>query len=182
MKKKNLIIVLTIIFMLVLIPIPLKLKDGGSTEYKALLYSITRIHRINYQSLTGYEDGWKIELLGIQIYNKTVYIEELKTGNYELIFDLKTCLNCYKKIYEFEDGTKIYILEPFIDRQKYAGAKFSLVHTSLYFTCMANGCSKMYSFKDMGIFVKEAGLKINAVYDALGAHDYTLLECVKNDG
>ena len=47
---------------------------------------------------------------------------------------------------------------------------------------MANGCSKMYSFKDMGIFVKEAGLKINAVYDALGAHDYTLLECVKNDG
>lgn len=108
MKKKNLIIVLTIIFMLVLIPIPLKLKDGGSTEYKALLYSITRIHRINYQSLTGYEDGWKIELLGIQIYNKTVYIEELKTDNYELIFDLKTCLNCYKKIYEFEDGTKIY--------------------------------------------------------------------------
>ena len=83
---------------------------------------------------------------------------------------------------ECADGTKIYILEPFIDRQKYAGAKFSLVHTSLYFTCMANGCSKMYSFKDMSLFIKEAGLKINAVYDALGAHDYTLLECVKNDG
>lgn len=77
--------------------------------------------------------------------------------------------------------TKIYILEPFIDRQKFAGARHSLVHTSLYFTCMANGCSKMYSFSDMEKLVQEAGLKVNAVYDALGAHDYTLLECVKND-
>lgn len=78
------------------------------------------------------------------------------------------------------DDTKIYILEPFIDRQKFAGAKLSLVHTSLYFACMANGCSKMYSFKDMEACISESGLKINAVYDALGAHDYTLLECVKN--
>ena len=78
------------------------------------------------------------------------------------------------------DDTKIYILEPFIDRQKFEGAKLSLVHTSLYFTCMANGCSKMYSFSEMETIIKDAGLKVNAVYDALGAHDYTLLECVKN--
>lgn len=78
------------------------------------------------------------------------------------------------------DDTKIYILEPFIDRQKFEGAKLSLVHTSLYFTCMANGCSKMYSFREMETIIKDAGLKVNAVYDALGAHDYTLLECVKN--
>jgi len=75
---------------------------------------------------------------------------------------------------------KIYILEPFIDRQKFAGAKLALAHTSLYFTCMANGCSKMYSFSDMEQLVTASGLKINAVYDALGAHDYTLLECIKN--
>ena len=78
------------------------------------------------------------------------------------------------------DDTKIYILEPFIDRQKFEGAKLSLVHTSLYFTCMANGCSKMYSFSEMETIIKDAGLNVNAVYDALGAHDYTLLECVKN--
>lgn len=45
---------------------------------------------------------------------------------------------------------------------------------------MANGCSKMYSFSEMETIIKDAGLKVNAVYDALGAHDYTLLECVKN--
>ena len=71
MKKKNLFIILVIVIVLMLIPIPLKLKDGGSTEYKALLYNITKIHRINHQSSTGYEDGWKVEILGIQVYNKT---------------------------------------------------------------------------------------------------------------
>jgi len=70
MKKKNLIIILIVVLIVMLIPIPLKLKDGGSTEYKALLYNVTKIHRINHQSSTGYEDGWKVEILGIQIYNK----------------------------------------------------------------------------------------------------------------
>jgi len=76
MKKKNLIIILVVVLIVMLIPIPLKLKDGGSTEYKSLLYNVTKIHRINHQSSTGYEDGWKIEILGFQIYNKTdVYVE-----------------------------------------------------------------------------------------------------------
>ena len=84
-----------------------------------------------------------------------------------------------KRIKEASDkDTKIYILEPFIDRQKFAGAKYALVHTSLYFTCMANGCSKMYSQKTMEEIIEKAGLKINCVYDTLGAHDYTLRECV----
>lgn len=78
-------------------------------------------------------------------------------------------------------GTKIYILEPFLDRQKFDGAKFSLAHTSLYFTCMANGCSKMYSYDEMREIVEQAGFEILNCYDSLGAHDYTLLECVKND-
>ena len=79
-----------------------------------------------------------------------------------------------------DDNIKIFILEPFIDMQKFEGAKYSLIHTSLYFTCMANGCSKMYSKKDMEKMIECAGWKVNAVYDKLGAHDYTLLECVKN--
>lgn len=109
MKKKNLIIALVIIFILMLIPIPFKLKDGGSTEYRAILYNITKIHRINHQSSTGYEDGWKIEILGIQIYNKTnVYINVEETDDYQFTVDPKTCLNCYKLVYEFEDGTRVF--------------------------------------------------------------------------
>ena len=52
-----------------LIPIPTKLKDGTSTEYKALLYSITKYHIINQDSIKGYDDGFKIKILGITIYD-----------------------------------------------------------------------------------------------------------------
>lgn len=76
-------------------------------------------------------------------------------------------------------GTKIYILEPFIDNQAFVGAKYALVHTSLYFTCMANGNSKMYSLEAMKNFVEKAGLKVSNIYNNIGKHDYTLLECEK---
>lgn len=76
--------------------------------------------------------------------------------------------------------TKFYILEPFIDNQKYDGAKYALVHTSLYFTCMANGYSKMYSKSEMEELIKEVGLNIEHTYEEVGIHDYTLLECNKN--
>ena len=72
----------------------------------------------------------------------------------------------------------IYILEPFIDNQQFKAAEYSLVHISLYFTCMANGVSKMYSEKDMLSLIDEAGLKVKSKY-SVGIHDYTLLECVK---
>ena len=72
----------------------------------------------------------------------------------------------------------IYILEPFIDNQQFKAAEYSLVHISLYFTCMANGVSKMYSEKDMLSLIDEAGLKVKSKY-SVGIHDYTLLDCVK---
>ena len=68
MKKKKIILIL-IIIILMLIPIPTKLKDGSSTEYKALLYSITKYHIINQDSIKGYDDGFKIKILGITIYD-----------------------------------------------------------------------------------------------------------------
>jgi len=86
MKKKNLIIILVVILIVMLIPIPFKLKDGGSTEYKALLYNVTKIHRINHQSSTGYEDGWKVEILGIQIYNKVNSYLEANNENLEYTY------------------------------------------------------------------------------------------------
>ena len=75
-----------------------------------------------------------------------------------------------------EKSTKIYILEPFIDNQQYKGAAYSLAHISLYFTCMANGDSKMYKKSDMEKFIDNAGLKIVNEY-RINPHDYTLLEC-----
>lgn len=117
--KKKLIIILVIVFLVLLIPVPLQLKDGGSIEYKALLYNVTRIHRFNEKSSTGYEDGWKIQILGLQIYNETsIYVDVEKTDDYELIVESHTCLNCYNYYYEFEDGTKAYSSCKFLYKAK----------------------------------------------------------------
>ncbi|XRK15406.1 SAM-dependent methyltransferase [Elusimicrobium posterum] len=75
--------------------------------------------------------------------------------------------------------TRIFILEPFWDNQRFEAAKLSLVHTSLYFTCIANGNSKMYSRAEMENCVSEAGLSVARVHENVGNHEYTLLECSK---
>lgn len=53
-----------------LIPIPNRLKDGGSVEYNAILYQYTKIHRLNEKSSTGYEDGWKLKILWFKVGEK----------------------------------------------------------------------------------------------------------------
>lgn len=72
---------------------------------------------------------------------------------------------------------QIYILEPFWDRQQFKAAAYSLNHTSLYFTCIANGNSKMYSYSDMKECIEKAGLKIQTEYHNLGDNQYSLLHC-----
>lgn len=70
MKKKLIIIATIIIVLLVLlIPIPNHLKDGGTVEYKALLYKVTKYHQLVEDSDFGYIEGTQIKILGIEIYN-----------------------------------------------------------------------------------------------------------------
>ena len=89
-KKKLIIIGIILAILILLVPIPMRLKDGGSVEYKALLYSITKVHRLNHKSITGYEDGIRIEILGMKIYDNTSYAETLEiTTERTKISDLK---------------------------------------------------------------------------------------------
>jgi len=74
--------------------------------------------------------------------------------------------------------TRLYILELFWDRQTFEAAAFTINCTSLYFTCMANGNSRMYHAKDMLRLIAEAGLAVIVDKDAIGL-GHTLLGCVK---
>ena len=67
--KKIIIILIVIVLIILLIPVQYRLKDGGSIQYKAIIYDITKVHRISEKSSTGYEDGLIIKVLGFQIYN-----------------------------------------------------------------------------------------------------------------
>jgi hypothetical protein len=71
--------------------------------------------------------------------------------------------------------TDIYVLEPFWDMQRFEGSAFSLQAASLYFTCMANGNSKMYRFKELTAAVERAGFELKTAHHALGSNSYSLL-------
>jgi ubiquinone/menaquinone biosynthesis C-methylase UbiE len=62
----------------------------------------------------------------------------------------------------------LYILDTFWDRQEHAAAAFSLQAISLYFTCLANGTSRMYKYSDIAAMIETAGLKVEQVSDSLG--------------
>ncbi len=71
-KKKKLIrnLIIIIALIVLLFPIPLHYKDGGTVEYKALVYSVTDYHAINTED-GEYLVGQTIEIFGITIFDNT---------------------------------------------------------------------------------------------------------------
>ncbi|MGN0527384.1 MAG: hypothetical protein ACI4IF_08100 [Acutalibacteraceae bacterium] len=74
--KKKIALILAIVMLIVLLtPVKMYLKDGGSVSYKSLLYEVTKVHRLKStaESTTeaadiSFEDGIIIEILGITVY------------------------------------------------------------------------------------------------------------------
>ena len=70
----------------------------------------------------------------------------------------------------------IYIMETFTDNQTFPAAKYSLVATSLYFTAIANGNSKMYSSSTMKYIIEKAGFRCVNEYHLHSLSFHTILE------
>ena len=68
MKSSVLMIVSLLLAAVLLIPIPMRLRDGGSVEYRAILYKVVDVRRIDAQSPEGYIDGTVVEVLGMEVY------------------------------------------------------------------------------------------------------------------
>ena len=71
MKKIIIITICVLLAIVLLVPIPLRLKDGGTVVYRAVLYSIEDVHRLDHNSESGYIEGIVINVLGFEIYNNT---------------------------------------------------------------------------------------------------------------
>lgn len=75
--KKKVIIVLIVVFLLILVfPKTRYLNDGGTVEYKALLYKVSKVSRlISIEEMKAegkikeYDKGIIIEILGFEIFN-----------------------------------------------------------------------------------------------------------------
>jgi len=75
---------------------------------------------------------------------------------------------------------KIYIVEPFWDRQSHEIGTYCLINTSPYFTALANGQSKMYRASQFQAFINQAGLEVEEQIDGLG-FGHTLMICKIKD-
>ncbi len=94
-------------------------------------------------------------------------------------FSEEQILSILKRAHKaLDDDGYLYILELFWDRQEYEASTYCLNATSLYFTCIANGNSRMYHSDDFVKLSKKAGLEIVEEYDNLGI-SHTLLKCRK---
>ena len=76
------------------------------------------------------------------------------------------------------ENTHLHIMETFTDRQEFDNARFCLRATSLYFTAMANGNSKMYRASEFYELISKAGLKVVGDEDRIGEF-HTILTCKK---
>ena len=76
------------------------------------------------------------------------------------------------------DESSLFILETFWDCQEFDAATYSINATSLYFTCLANGTSRMYHSRDFIDIAQSAGFAVIAQHDNLGV-GHTLLHLKK---
>lgn len=107
---------------------------------------------------TGYDIVWMSQFLDCFSQEDIV----------QLILKAKAAIN--------ETGA-VYILETYWDDQKYQASSYALTATSLYFTCIANGCSQMYHHEDMLALIDKAGMKVAEEFLNIGI-SHTLYKCV----
>lgn len=91
-------------------------------------------------------------------------------------FSLHQITKILKKVYEAAtQNTNVYVLEPLWDKQHFEASSYSLMATSLYFTCIANGNSKMYRYEELVNAINEAGFELKTAHHNLGSNSYSLL-------
>ncbi len=127
------------------------------------------------KQVAGYQGSERIKGYPVNLLDKTQKFPS--EGNYDAIW-MSQFLDCFGEdeivsILErakeaMNPHTRIFIMETFWDRQKFEPGALCLTLTSLYFTALANGNSKMYHSQDMENLVNRAGLKVERIHDNLG--------------
>ena len=71
MKKKVMIGICVLLAIVLLVPIPMRLKDGGTVVYHAVLYQVEDVHRLGAVDTAGdeYLEGMNVRILGMEVYN-----------------------------------------------------------------------------------------------------------------
>ena len=71
MKNKAMIGICVLLAIVLLVPIPMRMKDGGTVVYRAVLYQVEDVHRLGAVDTAGdeYLEGMIVRILGMEVYN-----------------------------------------------------------------------------------------------------------------
>lgn len=114
-KKRFAAIAIIIVLVILLFPIRMNLKDGGSVRYKSLVYEVTKIHQLapDADGVKPYIDGFEVKILGMTVYRKTNeynHKESSVVNTYYAVSDTEATPEddefiILVKHYEMSDGT-----------------------------------------------------------------------------
>ena len=92
-------------------------------------------------------------------------------------FSLNEIKSILTKVHSAVDANcDVFVMEPLWDKQRFPAATYSLHATSLYFTSMANGNSKMYGFEELRDSIESAGFRLSDADHRIGPNDYSILK------
>lgn len=136
--------------------------------------ALKNIEKHNFENrVTGQEIDWLQPhpdlLKGADVIWMSQFLDCFSEKEIESI--LRTCVAA------MDAETNLIINETFTDRQEHSHAKFALEATSLYFTALANGNSKMYDAATFYKIIAQVGLTVQED-KKLGKY-HTLLICKK---
>lgn len=140
------------------------------------------------EAVKGQDGSDRIDGIGANLLNKEQTLP--KDKHYDVVW-MSQFLDCFgedeivsilERVQDIMDSnTRVYIMETLWDRQDYAPAAFCLTQTSLYFTALANGNSKMYNTDDMTRLIEEAGMEVEHIYDRIGNGGHSIIVCKKHN-
>jgi len=152
-----------------------------SHEVEVTIMDLPQQIKMMYENIRGKEGAERIHDFAANLLSP----ETVFPGTFDAIW-MSQFLDCFSEDEVFSilsrvktamsPDSSLYIMETFWDRQRYETASFCLAQTSLYFTAMANGNSKMYHSGDMIRLIEQAGLRVVKVYDNLGL-GHSIVKC-----
>ena len=155
-------------------------------EVKVTILDLPQQIKMMKENIEGNPGADRIEGLGINLLDKNSKMPLNRTFDAIWMSQFLDCfsgeeiVNILKKAAKvMNKDSRLYIMETLWDRQRFEPAALCLTLTSLYFTAIANGNSKMYHSEDMEKFVKESGLVIESIHDHLG-QGHSILVCKLN--
>lgn len=114
-----------------------------------------------------------------QAFPKTESLDAIWMSQFLDCFSMEEIVSILSRATAVMDASsRLYIMETLWDRQRFEPAALCLTMTSLYFSAMANGNSKMYNTADIEKCIDEAGLVIEQIHDAIG-QGHSILVCRK---